>query len=205
MKDTILDLAGGTGSWSNPWKKTHKVINATLPEYDLTDLKTVEYLQHLNNIFGIFFACPCTVWSSAGNKYFQQRDPYQLYEHIRIFMGGYRIIQAHKPIFWVIENPVGKMKYLLGKHQATFHPYHYGDPYRKLTLLWGDFIMPAKQIAYELTKMRRQWRGYKKYHNETRSITPAGFAKAFYMVNKPDARLKYLLAKGKFNKNIHLA
>ena len=196
MRNIILDLAGGTGSWSDPWQKNFKVINVTLPQYDLTNLKTVDHFIKMRNIFGIFFACPCTIWSSAGNKYFSKRDPYSLYEHFRIFMGGYRIIQAHrdKVSFWVIENPVGKMKYFLGKHTASFHPYHYGDPYRKLTLLWGKFTMPTKLTTFEPTKMRRQWSGYKRYQHETRAITPARFAYAFYMVNNPYGKLKILVS-----------
>jgi hypothetical protein len=191
-------LAGGSGAWSNPWNKTHQVINVTLPEYDLTDEKTVQHFSNLPNVFGIFFACPCTVWSNAGNKYFSQRDPYQLLHHFRIFMGGYRIIQSQKQklAFWVIENPVGKMKHLLGRRQASFHPYQYPghDIYKKLTLLWGDFIMPQKLALTTPLKRRRQYRGYKKYQHETRSITPAGFAHTFYMVNNPYGRLRYLLA-----------
>lgn len=36
-KKIILDLCGGTGSWSKPYAKAgYKVINITLPEYDVT-------------------------------------------------------------------------------------------------------------------------------------------------------------------------
>jgi len=35
---TILDLCGGTGAWSKPYKDAgYHVINVTLPEYDVRD------------------------------------------------------------------------------------------------------------------------------------------------------------------------
>jgi len=196
-RSIILDLAGGTGAWSQPWKSTFNVINVTLPEYDLTHEKTVEHFSNLPNVFGIFFACPCTIWSNSASTIFHSRPPSLIFHHFRIFMGGYRIIQSQKDkiAFWVIENPVGKMKYLLGPKQAWFHPYHYGDPYQKLTHLWGDFLMPNKLALMKLTKKTRGHTGFnKKYRAETRSITPAGFAQAFYNTNNPYARFKYLLA-----------
>ena len=195
MRKTILDLAGGTGAWSQPWKQNFNVINVTLPEYDLTEEKTIQHFSNLSNVYGIFFACPCTVWSSAGNKYFKDRTPEQLFHHFRIFIGGYRIIKAYNNLaFWVIENPKGKMKYLLGKNTNFFHPYHFGDPYQKLTLLWGDFIMPQKLALTKPLKKTKQFKGSSTYRQETRSITPAGFAQAFYMVNNPLGQLKYKLA-----------
>ena len=36
MNKIILDLCGGTGSWSRPWKENgYDVRNITLPEYDV--------------------------------------------------------------------------------------------------------------------------------------------------------------------------
>ena len=37
MKKVILDLCGGTGAWSRPYKEAgYEVINVTLSDYDVT-------------------------------------------------------------------------------------------------------------------------------------------------------------------------
>ena len=37
MNKIILDLCGGTGCWSNPWKAAgYKVIVMTYPKYDVS-------------------------------------------------------------------------------------------------------------------------------------------------------------------------
>ena len=64
----ILDLCGGTGSWSKPFLDNgYTVKNITLPEYDLTDERTVEYCCSLN-VYGILFATDCTVWANSGAR-----------------------------------------------------------------------------------------------------------------------------------------
>jgi len=40
----ILDLCGGTGAWSKPYKEAgYEVIVLTLPKYDVTKWKEKEY------------------------------------------------------------------------------------------------------------------------------------------------------------------
>ncbi len=53
MTRIILDLCGGTGSWSRPWKEAgYDVRNITLPEYDaLTYIPPKE-------VYGILAAPP---------------------------------------------------------------------------------------------------------------------------------------------------
>jgi len=50
----ILDLCGGTGAWSKPYKDNgYNVRNITLPEYDVRTFKSP------NNVYGILAAPPC--------------------------------------------------------------------------------------------------------------------------------------------------
>lgn len=56
----ILDLCGGTGSWSKPYKEagyTVKVI--TLPEHDILDWRADgDVVNYLDNVYGILAAPP---------------------------------------------------------------------------------------------------------------------------------------------------
>jgi len=65
-----------------------------------------------------------------------------------------------------------------------FNPCDYGDPYTKKTYLWGNFNMPPKVKRVEPTK------GSKMHllppsldRAMLRSITPPGFARAFFEAN----------------------
>ncbi len=42
-----------------------------------------------------------------------------------------RIIMVHEPVWWVLENPVGRLNKWLGEPTMRFHPYEYGDPTRR--------------------------------------------------------------------------
>jgi len=49
----ILDLCGGTGSWSRPWKLAgYDVRNITLPDYDVLTYEPPD------NVYGILAAPP---------------------------------------------------------------------------------------------------------------------------------------------------
>jgi hypothetical protein len=118
--------------------------------------------------------------------------------------------QKYSPVkFWALENPYyGMLKWFLGKPAFTFDPWEFGDGYQKRTALWGYFNEPKKH-PIEMTpeaKAKAKTNSYlhtlgvkfdylksKDIHPEVfgkfdrqtrRSITPAGFAKAFYEANK---------------------
>ena len=71
MKKVILDLCGGTGSWSKPYKDAgYDVRNITLPEFD------VRTYMPPKNIYGILAAPPCTEFSvlNCKNKTRRRRE-----------------------------------------------------------------------------------------------------------------------------------
>lgn len=58
----ILDLCGGTGSWSKYYKENgYDVRVITLPDYDVLNYEPPE------NVYGILAAPPCTMFSIARN------------------------------------------------------------------------------------------------------------------------------------------
>lgn len=137
MPKIILDLCGGTGSWSRPWELNgYDVRVITLPEHDVRDYHPPE------NVWGIFAAPPCTEFSVlnciAENR---ERD---FDAGMEIVNACLRIIEEAKPNWWALENPRGHLRDFLGTPKMTFQPWEYGDPWTKATDIWGEFNIPPK-------------------------------------------------------------
>lgn len=183
----ILDLCGGTGSWSKPYRDAgYDVRLITSPEYDVRFFEKYPKLE----VHGVLAAPPCTIFSLAGNRW--KRTKEETVEGIGVVDACIRIIHVYKPIWWALENPVGKLSRYLGKPNLIFDPYMYGDPYYKRTALWGCFIVPKKN---PIEPKPRAYPGAPDWHHnqvggksartkEIRSITPPGFAKAFFEANR---------------------
>ena len=88
----ILDLCGGTGMWSKPYKDNgYDVRVLTLPDFDVTKWREYEWLTEAiknNEITGILAAPPCTMFSIARNDT-TAKTP-------RNLRGGYEVVQAWK-------------------------------------------------------------------------------------------------------------
>jgi site-specific DNA-cytosine methylase len=192
----ILDLCGGTGSWSEPYKKAgYDVRVITFPDYDVRlfpgrksnkarlpkEFSSIEDLK----IYGVLCAPPCTVFSGSGAMW--KRTDKEMLEGLSIVDACLRIVFATKPKFWALENPVGKLRKWLGKPIMSFNPCDYGDAYKKKTLLWGSFNTnlkknPVKPIIP--SPLHQNYGGKSERTKRMRSITPSGFAEAFYEANK---------------------
>lgn len=180
----ILDLAGGTGAWSRPYKQAgYTVINVTLPEYD------VRTYQPPENVYGILAAPPCTMFSLARTR---AKTPRDFQEGMEIVKACLEIIwQARykkKLKFWCLENPRAFLRQFLGKPFFTFKPCWFGDPGGKPTDLWGYFQIPKIPFPGAIP-VRGRYNTESAWYNTTvgnlhRSITPEGFAKAFYESNQ---------------------
>ena len=207
MSKIILDLCGGTGSWSKPYKDAgYDVRLITLPENDVLTYKPPE------NVYGILAAPPCDNFAVSGARWFKEKDKDGRTAHsVAILMACMDIIQKSNPVFWCLENPVGRIIHWIGKPHIYFNPCDYGDPWTKKTGLWGKFNIPKKnpveaknnflphkilsktvsqnQInklidAKYLPKNYKEIYGDLKDRKTIRAITPPGFAKAFFEANK---------------------
>ena len=194
MKNTdkiILDLCGGTGAWSKPYRDNgYTVINVTLPDYD------VRTYTPPDNVYGILAAPPCMMFSFARTR---AKTPRDFKEGMRCVKACLDIIwqcrQRTKLSFWALENPMGYLRQFLGKPPLMFDPCDYGDPYTKKTDLWGYYNEPKKKpIALNEEEKYRCSQNTRKLpsisditgskQSAKRSITPTGFAKAFYEANQ---------------------
>lgn len=187
-KKIILDLCGGTGSWSKPYLEAgYDVRVITLPEHDV---RLFEYPKE--KIYGILAAPPCTVFCTMRRCRGKPNDE-EFKEGLAVVDACLRIITMCKPVFWALENPEGYLKNWLGKPKLKFHPYHFGDPYTKKTFIWGEFnnIYTEPLFNEKIVQPVSGWvNSGKKLKNgpahnaKSRSITPAGFAQAFYAANR---------------------
>lgn len=201
MEKIILDLCGGTGSWSKPYRDAgYKVLNITLPEYDVRktmigkeclffgspesrQVKTVK----IKDVYGVLAAPPCTEFSRA--KTTKPRDFEKGLETVEACLKIVWGIQKQKKLeFWALENPMGLLSRFLGNPPYMFRQWWFGNDRSKETHIWGRFT-PPKRLVFEppifLAKASHS-RNAKWYSNATaekRAITPAGFAKAFYKAN----------------------
>ena len=218
MSKVILDLCGGTGAWSKPYKEAGYIVhNITLPDFDIlsacpfSGLATNSFEGHkcsgcslprmhfsgeyktLNidtkDIYGILAAPPCTQFSLARQNAKTPRD----------FLKGMQVVRKCMDIiwhcraignlkFWALENPRGFLRQFLGKPAYHFQPWQFGDDSKKPTDIWGYFNhpkeCPIKKPGY-LRKGKDSWAAqFPTPGQKERSITPAGFARAFFEANK---------------------
>ncbi len=218
----ILDLCGGTGAWSKPYKDAgYHVVNITLPRYDVT--KTIVspalicFLDQEGNrdicigkayVYGILAAPPCTMFSFARNNK-RARAPRDFYEGLITVDACLKIVrmcqQSGSLKLWAMENPRGYLRRFIGKPYLKFNPCDYGDKLSKPTDLWGFFNKPRKKPV-TVTGGKNRWSDFSRFTSKDkespdctdeyfkkvggerriirRSITPAGFAEAFYKANR---------------------
>jgi len=172
----ILDLCGGSGAWSRPYAKAgYDVRNITLPP-------DIRLCCPPESAYGILAAPPCTRLCSSSARHWKGEK--ELLEALSIADACMRFVAICNPVFWCLENPVGRLPRYYGKPIMYFNPCDYGDPYTKKTCLWGKFNIPKKN-SVEPEKNNRIWNESPSSHRgRRRSITPPGFAQAFFEANR---------------------
>lgn len=206
-KKIILDLCGGTGSWSLPYKDAgYDVRVITLPANDvcchlvhnglLMFPKSLESIQ-IKNIYGILAAPPCTMFSFARTNAKKPRDLKEGMECVRACLDiiwkcmevKQDTVKKTLPLqFWALENPYhGFLKKFLSTPAFTFDPWEFGDGYQKRTALWGHFNEPKKNPVPLIPEARDStnrgkpisiWRNKTKFdYLKSKDIHPEAFGK----------------------------
>jgi hypothetical protein len=186
-KPIILDICGGTGSWSRPYRDAgydvriidplHAIDNGTA----YTDARLFMFTGE--RIRGVLAAPPCTHLSSSGARWWKAKGPNALFQSLAVADACMRIIAVHDPVWWALENPTGRLRHYYGPPSLSFDPCDYGDPYTKRTHLWGRFTHPVRtpvtpslgSATHIIPPSSDRWR--------LRSVTPPGFANAFFQAN----------------------
>ena len=208
----VISLFDTSGAWSQPWVDAgYQVLRFDIQDEQLIEVQEGESVRTANigdifehgievyaneygafngeDVYAVLAACPCTDFASSGARHFAAKDADgRTLLSQEIVSQTMAIIEYLKPQVWALENPVGRIGKLTGLPQwrTSFDPYHFGDTYTKKTLLWGRHngdmpIMPREPV--EGSKMHTQYGGSCRGRNNARSVTPEGFAYAFFIAN----------------------
>lgn len=194
--ETILFLCEHSEETARPWKEAGYstiCVDLDIDGQDarlirLTDLLKLQKLNGLK-IVGLFAMPPCTHLSGSGARWWEAKGEPALLEALSVVDACLRIGVALKPygLRWCcVENPVGRLSQYLGKPVMTFQPYEYGDSYSKRTCLWGwGFNTDLPRNEVEPTDKDYIWKLPPSADRaRLRSVTPAGFARAFMEANR---------------------
>jgi len=178
---TILSLCDYTGTWAKPYADAgYNIV--------LVDIKYGQDVRLLNipdcEIHGILAAPPCTHLAGSGARWWEEKGEQALFEALAIVDACLRIVLLARPKWWCLENPVGRLKNYLGPPRMYIQPCDYGDPYTKKTCLWGDFNTELLLNPVEPSEGSKIHRiPPSKERSILRSITPEGFAQAYFKAN----------------------
>jgi hypothetical protein len=208
----ILSLCDYTGNWPSHYKEAgYEVIQVDLKlghdarlwpsnpsEAPRLSSQFADVLD-LPPIHGIMAAPVCTCFAGSGARHPRSDD--DIREALALVDACIRIAWVLKPQWWVMENPVGKLRKWIGPPRYGFNPYEFGgyleagvrshpafpaqDAYSKKTLLWGNFNIPEPRPVAPVggSFIHAAFGGKSDKTKECRSATPLGFAKAFFLAN----------------------
>lgn len=150
----------------------------------LVDGTDVRLMKHPGRIHGVLAAPPCTYFCRMRMCRGRPTDN-QFREGLSVVDACLRLVATCKPAWWALENPQGYLRRWLGWPRLRFDPCDYGDPWRKRTWIWGEFAMPRPapvEPGGSWIHRKRGSRGLAQDDSEN-SITPSGFARAFFEAN----------------------
>jgi hypothetical protein len=211
---TLLSLFDYSGNWSLPYAENgwnviridRKIKDADNYQAFNKDIMDIDTYWMYENIFdnydlidGVLAAPPCTDFAVSGAKHWKEKDkPKQtlfgtvdrLEYFTELTRQTLRIIDLCQPLFYAIENPVGRIAKQVPEIGKAwyFQPYWFGDNYSKKTGLYGKFNKPkptniVEPIKHSYGSKTQEYGGKSEKTKELRSITPLGFAYAFYEAN----------------------
>lgn len=195
MAKVILSLFDYSGRWCQPYKDNgYDVYQVDIKHgINVLDLSTDDLPE---TVYGILAAPPCTDFAGSGAQYWKVKDSDgRTAESLKLIDKVLELVDIYEPTFWVLENPVGRLPTLrprIGK-PWYFNPNEFAgwleddsECYTKRTGLWGKFNKPEKlpkPVSSEGNWIMKLG-GKSERTKELRSMTPRGFALAFYEANK---------------------
>lgn len=156
----VLDLFSGLGGWSQPFAdRGHEIFKIDWDNRFIADLHkdirdvTVNDIPWKPDI--ILSSPPCEKFSvmTVGRYWNKDNTPKrgEAQEAVDMVKASLYLIHALNPKFWVMENPVGKLRKLrfMQEYPNQIVTYcSFGEAYMKPTDLWGKFppslVLPPK-------------------------------------------------------------
>lgn len=156
----VLDIFSGLGGWSAAFRdRGHRIITLDIePKFKpdiCTDILEVKSIDELGEFDIVLASPPCQAFSrAAGNTNFDRaEDTGQLYpkkpasaRSVAIAWHTLYLLYNSSVRFFVIENPVGLMRQIIGRPQTEISQCAYGLDYKKPTDLWGR--LPPSFVAH---------------------------------------------------------
>lgn len=140
----VLDLFSGLGGFSQAFKdRGHWVITVdNNPKFKPDLEKDINLLKsdELPGPFHVILAsppCQCFSVANIGRRWKGGIPDKKTVDAINLVNKTLKLIEQLKPKFWVLENPRGMLRTIIGKPQTTISQCQYGNIYMKPTDLWG--------------------------------------------------------------------
>ncbi len=186
---TILSLCDYSGNWSEPYREAgYNVIQVDLKRGD-----DIRMLKYPGKVHGILAAPPCTHFAGSGARWWKQKGNEAIIEGMALIDACLRLVAVCEPTWWVLENPVGRLKDYIGPYKHIFNPNEYAgwadnpdlEAYTKKTCLWGNFNIPVENSLPPVlgSMLWKNYGGKSERTKAARSVTPTGFARAFFKAN----------------------
>jgi hypothetical protein len=194
-----------SGQWARPYFEAgYNVICLDLKHgNDIRDFCVQHLLEELgiSEVYGLLCGVPCTEFANSGARWFKEKDlDGRTDAAIELVHQTLRTVEFFDPEFWVVENPIGRLPKLVKELSVKpfyFNPCDYGkgidgEDYTKKTGLWGKFTPPTVEnigedrsvFPAQGSKMHKLYGGKSERTKKLRSITPLGFARAFFECNR---------------------
>jgi hypothetical protein len=197
----LISLFDYTGNASQPYRENGWQVIQVDIQLGI-NIMTLHYQSLTADQIGIIAMVPCTDYAVSGARHFKEKDiDGRTTESQKLVDKTKEIIEyfdkTGKLLFWQIENPKTRLHKLnpwVGPIVQKFNPCDFAgyDPipnnsrYNKETWLFGRF---NKLLPKRMEPLQKDNPGWKKYGGKSlktkneRSITPLGFAYAFYESN----------------------
>jgi hypothetical protein len=191
----ILSLCDLTGTWSQPYVDAGYDVRRYDIQRDAShDIRLIEFA---GKVHGIIAQPPCTQFAVSGARWWAKKaeeNPEYLTDALALVDACMRIITVTQPQWWVLENPVGRLRNWIGPARETFQPWEFAmladDPdnesYTKRTCLWGTYATPERAphpLEDGIHKGKMHKLPPSPERANLRSATPQGFARAFFNAN----------------------
>lgn len=132
----VFDGCAGSKSATKAFSDRGHIVETLDIEGDHTYTTDIREFHPGKEYDFMWFSPPCTEFSKAAWRLgkCRQRKP-----DLSIVQACFKIIKESDPTYWIIENPVGCMRYFIGPPEITINYSDYGHACKKPTALWGRF------------------------------------------------------------------
>jgi len=111
----------------------------------MRDGRDVRLLQRIHaGVHGILAAPDCTNLAGSGARWWAAKGEGALVTALSLVDACVRIAWVQQPLWWALENPVGRLRRYLGPPRMTFDPADYGGSLHETDAALGRVYVSAE-------------------------------------------------------------